>query len=72
MSERDHLLQFVKHQGGVPKAASTLNIPYSTLASICNGYRGISKAMAKRIATASNGELKEELLVWIRSTREAA
>lgn len=72
MDGRQHLAQFVDECGGVVPAAESLGLPYSSFASICNGYRGISRSMAERMAKASKGKLKADLLVWIRATKHKA
>lgn len=69
MDGRQHLRKYVAEQGGIPQAAESLGLPYSTFASICNGHRGISPLMAKRMAQGSGGKLRENLLVWVRATK---
>lgn len=65
MDARKHLNDYVEEVGGRPSAAAALGMPYSTLAAICNGTRGIGKELAKRMAEASNGRLRADLLIWI-------
>jgi hypothetical protein len=69
MSPREHLLKFVEEAGGRVAAASSLDIPYPTLCSICNGFRGVSRDQAERMAKNSGGLLDEKILVWIRPTK---
>lgn len=69
MTPREHLLQFVEDAGGRVSAATSLGIPYSTLCSICNGFRGVSRDQAERMARMSGGRLDENILVWIKPTK---
>lgn len=72
MDGRKYFLAYVDQLGGRPAASQKLGIPYPTICSICNGYRGISKRMAERIAKGSDGYLDANRLIWVRATREAA
>lgn len=74
MDPREPLLRYVETCEGRPQASEKLGIPYSTLAAICNGTRGVGKDLAQRIEERSGGVLKAEQLIWIRpiSDREAA
>lgn len=65
MTPRDYLNEWVRKAGGRPKAAQRLGVPYSTLAAICNGTRGVSRQMALTLAAASGGQLDAAKLVWI-------
>lgn len=69
MTPREHLLQFVESAGGRVPAAASLGIPYPTLCSICNGYRGVSRDQAERMARNSDGQLDENILVWVKPTK---
>lgn len=69
MNGREYINDYVERNGGVGPTAKRLGIPYPSLASIINGYRGVSKNMATRMAKGSRGELKPELLVWIKQTK---
>jgi plasmid maintenance system antidote protein VapI len=68
MKPREYFLEYVQQQGGIPQTAAKLDIPYPTLCSICNGYRGISKEMADRMAKA-DPFLDANRLVWVRPTK---
>ena len=70
MNPRDHLNEYVKLCGGRPAAAERLGIPYPTLCSICNGYRGVSPATAEKMEKRSKGMLDRQKLVWIRATKK--
>jgi len=69
MDPRKHLRDYVEELGGRPAAADALGIPYSTMAAICNGTRGVGKELAQRMADASGGRLRAELLIWIEPNR---
>lgn len=71
MDPRSPLLQYIDACGGKPQAAKVLDLPYSTLAAICNGTRGVGKDLARRLEEASGGQLNAQQLVWIRPAREA-
>lgn len=66
---REYISSYVDKNGGLRPTAKKLGIPYSSLAAIINGYRGIGKNMALRITKASRGELKPEHLIWIKQTK---
>jgi hypothetical protein len=72
MDSRDYLMKFVDECGGKPAAAKQLRIPYSTLAAICNGTRGIGKRLAERMAANSAGKLSASRLIWVQADREGA
>jgi plasmid maintenance system antidote protein VapI len=65
MSPREYLAEYVERAGGAPECARKLGLPYSTLAAICNGQRGISPAMAERMNKA-DPMLDRNTLVWVR------
>lgn len=56
---------YVDKHGGPTAVAAHLGIPYSTIAGICNGSRGIGRALAERMA-AADAELDARALVWVR------
>lgn len=66
MDARKHLADYVDEIGGKPAAAKALGVPYSTIAAICNGTRGVGKDLAKRMADSSAGRLRAEILIWIK------
>lgn len=41
---------YVKRAGGLPALAEASGIPYSTLAGVSNGLRGIGRELATRLA----------------------
>lgn len=71
MDGRAYLKKYVSKRG-LPASATALSIPYPTLAAICNGTRGISKGMAKRLAENSGGELDANKLVWVEQLADRA
>lgn len=71
MTPREYLMQYVASKGGIPSCADKLKIPYSTLAAICNGYRGITPQMADRMHKA-DPLIDRNQIVWVRATKEAA
>jgi plasmid maintenance system antidote protein VapI len=75
MKPRDYLKQWVADAGGCPAAAARLKVPYSTLAAILNGYRGISPRMAERMHKA-DPTIDRNVIVWVRpqssATKKAA
>lgn len=66
MTSRDYLNTYIERHGGVPQTARFLGLPYSTLASIVNGTRGVTPKMARRMAEA-DPILDPNRLVWIRA-----
>lgn len=50
-SPRDYWNHYVEQNGGPTKVAAKLGIPYSTIAAVSNGSRGIGRRLAIRIAT---------------------
>lgn len=72
MDGRKHLLAYVELNDGIPQAAARLGLPYSTMAAICNGTRGIGKNLAQRMQTASGGALQADRLIWVRPMRKEA
>lgn len=65
MTPRDYLRAYIDRHGGVPATAERLGMPYSSLAAISNGTRGVSPKTAKRMASA-DPLLDANRLVWIR------
>lgn len=66
MTPRTYWNKYVKRQGGVSRTADALGVPYSTVAGICNGSRGIGRVLAKRMAAADSG-LDESVLIWVEA-----
>ena len=71
MEPRAYWNGYVKRCGGIQAAAERLRTPYSTVACICNGTRGIGRKLARRFAEA-DAELDETILVWVMPTTSAA
>lgn len=65
MTARDYLSAYIERHGGLPTAAAFLGMPYSTLAAIANGTRGVSPKTARKMADA-DPLLDPNRLVWIR------
>lgn len=68
MTPREYLAEYVERHGGAPEVAKRLGIPYSTLAAICNGYRGISPQMADKMHKA-DPMIDRNQIVWVRATK---
>lgn len=49
---RDYWNHYVEQNGGPVGVAARLGIPYSTIAGVCNGSRGIGRRLALRMASA--------------------
>ncbi len=71
MNPREYLAEYVARNGGAPQCARRLGVPYSTLAAILNGYRGISPQMADRMH-AADPMIDRNKIVWIRAAKESA
>lgn len=70
MDARAYWAHYVERHGGVPQTADALGIPYSTIAGICNGSRGIGRELARRMAV-KDPLLDETVLVWVRPVPKA-
>lgn len=64
MNARAYWNQYVELNGGPVGVAEKLRIPYSTIAGICNGSRGIGRATARRM-TDADPTLDPAKLVWV-------
>lgn len=62
---------YVERHGGAPGVAEKLQVPYSTIAGICNGSRGIGKNLAKRMAS-KDPLLDENVLIWVVAEKKRA
>lgn len=71
MDARTYWKAYVEKKGGPTKVAELLDIPYSTIAGVCNGSRGIGRDLAARMA-AADPKLNASLLLWVRATERAA
>lgn len=67
MDPRTYWNGYVERCGGIQATAERLRTPYSTIACICNGTRGIGRKLARRFADA-DAQLDETVLVWVTST----
>ena len=59
---------YVSENGGAKGVSDKLGIPYSTIAGICNGNRGIGRGLAERMAR-KDPLLDAGRLVWVTPTR---
>lgn len=66
MDAREYWNHYVTENGGPNGVAAKLRIPYSTIAGICNGNRGIGHRLAERMAAADQ-LLDAKRLVWVRA-----
>lgn len=64
MTPRAYWTDYAQRNGGPTGLSTKLGIPYSTLAGVCNGSRGIGRELAARIA-AADPEVDETILVWV-------
>lgn len=71
MDARAYWTNYVQRHGGPRGVSDRLDLPYSTVACICNGSRGIGHALATRMAEA-DPELDRSVLVWVRPTEKPA
>lgn len=62
---------YVEKNGGPTGVSEKLDIPYPTIAGICNGNRGIGRKLAQRMAKADK-KLDVNVLVWVTPTKAAA
>jgi hypothetical protein len=64
MDARSYWNHYVEVHGGPAGVAGHLDIPYSTIAGVCNGSRGIGRHLAKRMAE-RDPLLDEKTLIWV-------
>lgn len=64
MTPREYWNQYSDQNGGAVGVSKKLGIPYSTIAGVCNGSRGVGRDLAKRMADA-DPTLDMKVLVWI-------
>lgn len=67
MNAREYWTSYVDRVGGLAAAAKKLRTPYSTIAGITNGSRGIGHLLAARFAKADKS-LDASALLWVRPT----
>lgn len=70
MDARTYWNAYVERLGGPKKVSDHLNIPYSTIAGVCNGSRGIGRDLAAKMA-AADPALDASKLLWVRSIPKA-
>lgn len=68
MDPRLYWQQYVTRTGGASAVAAKLDIPYPTIAAVCNGQRGIGLRLATRMA-AADASLDPSVLVWVRPSK---
>lgn len=66
MDARNYWNHYVEQVGGPTAVAAKLEIPYSTIAGVCNGSRGIGHRLAQRMAKA-DPLLDAQKLIWVRA-----
>lgn len=71
MDARPYWNTYTEANGGPVGVAAKLGIPYSTIAGICNGSRGIGRELATRMADA-DPELDAKILVWVAPVKEGS
>jgi plasmid maintenance system antidote protein VapI len=71
MNPRAYWNFYVVTHGGASVVARRLGIPYSTIAGVCNGSRGIGPRLAKRIHEAEP-LLDPSQLVWVKAEKQYA
>lgn len=64
MDPRSYWNHYVSQHGGPAGTARRLGIPFQTIASICNGNRGIGRKTARRMAE-QDPLLDEKILIWV-------
>lgn len=71
MDARAYWDHYVEREGGAVAVATKLDIPYSTIAGICNKSRGIGRDLAGRMA-AKDPLLDKDVLIWVRAEKKRA
>lgn len=65
MSPRDYWRSYVNDNGGMAPVADRLGLPYSTIAAVTSGHRGIGHKLAGRMVKA-DPSLDVTILIWVR------
>lgn len=68
MDARTYWNTYVERNNGPVGVASLLDLPYSTVAGICNGSRGIGRRLAQRMS-ARDPLLDKDVLVWVTADK---
>jgi len=68
MNPRQYWQDYVDRHGGPSGAATRLGLPYSTVAAITNGTRGIGRDLARRMQRA-DPSIDAHVLVWVEPGR---
>lgn len=71
MKPREYWAHYVAVHGGPTKVAERLKIPFSTIAAVSNGTRGIGKDLANRLHQA-DPMLDPKVLIWITADKSKA
>ena len=71
MDARTYWQDYVDRSGGLQAVAEKLDTPYSTIAGVTNGSRGIGRELARRMA-AADPTLDENVLIWVEPVRVSA
>lgn len=61
---REYWNAYVERCGGIGAVSEQLKTPYSTIAGICNGSRGIGRELARRFSEA-DPMLDASRLLWV-------
>lgn len=70
MDPRTYFENYVDKHKPLANVAARLGIPYSTIAAVCNGQRGIGHKLAQRMVKA-DPTLDASVLVWVRPIDDA-
>jgi plasmid maintenance system antidote protein VapI len=71
MDPRAYWAHYVDVNGGPARVSERLGIPFSTIAAVSNGTRGIGKDLAQRLHQA-DPMLDPKTLVWVTRNKAAA
>lgn len=71
MKPREYWAHYVDVNGGPTRVSEKLEIPFSTIAAICNGARGIGRRTARRMVKA-DPLLDEKTLIFVEAVEKQA
>lgn len=71
MTPHQYWANYIEANGGPTRVAERLGIPFSTIANVSNGTRGIGKGLATRLNKA-DPSLDPKVLVWVTARAKAA